>query len=247
MRSQIFTMPFLAAMAGGAGATSLDDSFHGRALRGLLAYNGGLSKEELRCSVDTQKMYSENPDLQQLVLGVGDSIDVQEEGLSIDMTLKDDYIANLTTACAKASGLFLPMDDEDFICVYEGLEVEVLVMNFAQCLAETPECDMEDPVKLLEEVWDALGLECREKGEPAPPQTQKPYVSSSGSSSSSSASSSPAQTSGSAFRLAVGVLSAVLVAGAFVYLLAQKRMQGSSDTMRFSSYEMSRQDEHPLA
>ncbi|KAL3902988.1 MAG: hypothetical protein SGILL_010619 [Bacillariaceae sp.] len=232
-------------MAGGASATAIhQSSTHSRALRGLLAYNGGLSKQELRCGVDTQKMYSSNPDLQQLVLGVGDSLDVQEEGLAIEMTLKEDYVANLTAACAKASGLFLPMDDEDFICDYQGIEVEVLVLNFAQCLAETPECDTEDPVKLLEEVWDSMDLECREKGEPAPPQTQKPYVSSSTPSSSST--SQAHASSSSSVTLVAGVLSALVVAGMFVYLLVQKRLKGSNDTMQYSTYEMSRQEETTL-
>ena len=132
MRTQILNLSLLAATAGTISASAVHDVVNGRALRGLLAYNGGLSKQELRCSIDTRKMYGANPDLQQLVLGVGDSMDVQEQGLAIEMTLKDDYVANLTAACAKASGLFLPMDDADFVCDYQGIEVEVLVVNFAQ-------------------------------------------------------------------------------------------------------------------
>jgi hypothetical protein len=238
MRSRVFSFSLLAAISTcGVSSTAVQDVAHGRrVLRGFLAYNGGLSKGELRCSVDTQKLYVNNPELEQVVSGIGDSIDVQEEDLVIELKLKGEYVSNLTAACTKAYGMFLPMEDEDFICVYQGLEVEVLVINFAQCLAETPECENEDPVKLLEEVWDAMDLECREKGEPAPPQTQKPDYS-------SSSSTSQEQQKASFFRHAAGILSAVFVAGGFMFLLVQRHTFESSGTMPYPTYEMSHQDD----
>lgn len=240
MYSSAVSLLFCAATVSRSAA--LPDGMVGRALRGLVG-SDGLSREEVRCTVDSQALYGKNPDLQQILLTVNDNIEVSvnDNTDSMDLSFKQGFLTDLEAACKDASGLFVYLNETDFLCSYMGQEVAVDVDNFVQCLADTPECRGLDQVKFLEEIWDSLDLQCREIREPAAPKTSKPYYSSSGSSISTSNGGQP--KSYSAGVLAAKVSFVALCAGAVAYFI--RRSEGQQRPSP-ASYEMSTQEDRIL-
>jgi hypothetical protein len=235
---------FLVIALSSSAVALLDVSKVARSLRGLEEQNG-LSREELRCSVDSQSMYGDNPVLQQILLDLKDNINVEvsEAANSMELSFKTDYVVELEAACKGASGLFVYLNETDFVCQYMGKFLDLDVDNFVQCLADTPECVGLNQIKFMEEIWDAMGLECREKGQPTSPHTPKPYNSSNRDGLNVSAS-----TNGQPNSYLIGVLAAklsflLLCAGTITYFIRH------SDGQRPRSpaiYEMSIQEDNTL-
>jgi hypothetical protein len=215
-----------------------------RALRGL-GQHDGLSREEVRCSVDSQDLYDRNPALKQILLSLQDNIEVEvnQATNTLDLSFKQEYVTNLEAACRDATGVYIYLNETDFVCSYMGQVMDVDVDNFVQCLAETTECQSLDQVTFLEEIWDSMDLECRLKGEPASPQTPKPYYSSSSGSTSSSSNSVGNSKAYNAGVLAGQLSFLALCVGAVVYFIRHSEGQRGSS---YQVYEMSTQEERIL-
>ncbi|KAG7341130.1 hypothetical protein IV203_023081 [Nitzschia inconspicua] len=152
-----------------------------RPWRGLEAEEGKLPSNEVRCYEDSQAVYDENPALSQIIRDVPNNIhlSVDEINNKLDIRFNQEYLDGLEAVCSDASGLFVYLNETDFICEYMGEEMEVDLDNFAQCLANTAACQSLDTIKFVEKVWDSVNLECRVVGEPVSPPISKPYYHSS--------------------------------------------------------------------
>jgi hypothetical protein len=216
-----------------------------RSLRGLDDENG-LSREELRCSMDSQSMYSDHPALEQVLSTLKDNIDIQvnEAASSMELSFNQDYIVELETACNDASGLFVYLNETDFVCQYMGRELDVDVGNFVQCLADTPECVGLDQIKYLEEVWDAMDLECRIAGQPTSPHTPKPYHSSNAGNSSGSTSTTNGPSKSFMAGVLIGKISFLVICASAIALFIYRSERQRPPS--YASYEMSIQDDSNL-
>jgi hypothetical protein len=124
----------------------------------------GISESDLKCALDTDEMYEDSPELSQVV-DAGDEaleMNVDEQTGQIDIGFPLDFIDALQSACTDKGGYFLLMERIDFVCAAMGAEVYVEMRNFVNCFADTPECRATDEIQLLESIWEAYDLECRE-------------------------------------------------------------------------------------
>eukprot|EP00533_Pseudo-nitzschia_delicatissima_P001701 CAMPEP_0116095094 /NCGR_PEP_ID=MMETSP0327-20121206/9480_1 /TAXON_ID=44447 /ORGANISM="Pseudo-nitzschia delicatissima, Strain B596" /LENGTH=304 /DNA_ID=CAMNT_0003586739 /DNA_START=110 /DNA_END=1024 /DNA_ORIENTATION=- len=73
-----------------------------------------------------------------------------------------DRLRTYETYCAKYGGKMHIIYIDFFDCLLKGSEndVELTLKNFANCMADVPECEGFNQEHILEEAWDELGLHC---------------------------------------------------------------------------------------
>merc|ERR1719410_1448207 len=109
-----------------------------------------------------------HPELQNAVEEYTTSVEVENTSMS-DMSIgfSDENTDKLKTICndSTVGGYFSLIEEQEFLCDMMSVEIDLKITNIASCLANTDECRNMDPLLLMEDLWNSMGLTCTEQTE----------------------------------------------------------------------------------
>jgi len=125
----------------------------------------GLTDVDTKCMEDSGVLYESHPSLAEAIKQFGESMDNQMNDVTnMKMGFSDESVEMLRSACDNI-GYFTVLERAEFVCNMMSVEVDLAVTNLANCAADTAECHKMDPLSLMEDVWDGMGIKCDLKTE----------------------------------------------------------------------------------
>jgi hypothetical protein len=123
-----------------------------------------LPEGDKQCIADTQAMAQSSPDIDAASAEFGQSMEVNMKDMNdLKLGFPDVQVAKLSQACNATHGYFSFVKLQYFDCNMGGFKNTLKVYNIADCLADTEECKDMNPLRLMETVWKAMGVQCTEK------------------------------------------------------------------------------------
>jgi hypothetical protein len=143
-----------------------------------------LSESEMKCIEDTETMATENPEIATTSEAFGESMEADVDDINdMKMGFPDIAVEELRLACDDVNGYFSLVPLQYFSCNVQGFVSTLEVTNIAECFAMTDECKQMNPLRLMESVWQSMGLRCTEieegdsDGDESPNPTNPPSTS----------------------------------------------------------------------
>jgi len=137
------------------------------------------SESELKCLQDSEALYEKYPDLEKAMETFGSSMIVDMANVE-DMKLGfvDEDVERLREAC-RDIGYFTLVERDEFECDMMSVGGDLVVTNIANCVAVTDDCKKMDPLSLMENVWENMGIQCTESTPSSMPDSTNSTASSS--------------------------------------------------------------------
>jgi hypothetical protein len=125
-----------------------------------------LSDNDKKCMQATQAMAESNPDVSVASTVFGESMVIDLKDVqNMTLSFPDESVDGLKSVCFSNGGYFSLVSQQEFLCDMMGRENSLTVSNVANCFADTDECKDMNPLRLMESVFTAMKLNCREKSE----------------------------------------------------------------------------------
>ncbi len=156
-----------------AGGVDQDDGDMDDVINDLLD-DLGLSESDMQCMSDSAVTNSGHPELEDATEAYANSMEIDETSVTeMKLEFSEEYASDLKTVCISKDigGYFTLVKEQEFDCSMMGIEINVKILNMADCLANTDECKNMDPLVLMEDMWQSMGLTCEEKTGATPETT----------------------------------------------------------------------------
>lgn len=145
----------------------------------------GLSESDQKCMGDTSALALQHPTLDSAVEEYAQSMNLDAGSVtSMTLTYPDENVAKLRSICTDIDGYFAIIENQELTCSMLSVELTLNLTNVAECLADTTECRDMNILVTMEDVYNAIGLSCQEKGgadeedaNPSSTNTTKPEAS----------------------------------------------------------------------
>ena len=124
-----------------------------------------LAESDQQCLDDTMELVTSSP-------GWGTGVFVQAmtsiEKKNIDnthMTIEfpKSLVDGMQVFCDRNGGLFIYIEEKEFVCDIDSVAMNVKLTGFASCNADTQECRVANPTFMVKDAWDFMGMKCEEK------------------------------------------------------------------------------------
>lgn len=123
---------------------------------------------------DSAVTNSGHPALEDATEAYANSMEIEETSVTgMKLEFSEESADNLKTLCISKDigGYFSLVKEQEFDCSQMGIDINVKILNMANCLANTDECKNMNPLVLIEDMWQSMGLTCEEKTGATPETT----------------------------------------------------------------------------
>lgn len=124
----------------------------------------GMSDDDFQCLIDSLMMA--DPDLDAALKNFALSMEIDDSDNSqMKMIYPHESVEEVRSACDVAGGYFTLIKNKHLVCEENSKRVDVVLKNAADCVADTDVCRKMDPLTMMEDMWNAIGLVCDENSE----------------------------------------------------------------------------------
>ena len=127
----------------------------------------GLSESDQQCMGDSEAMVMQYPTLQSADEEYEQSMEVNTKSMT-EMTIgyPDESVEEFKSICTSSDigGYFVLIESQQLECTMMSVDIKMDLTNIADCLADTPECRDMDILLMMEDLFEAMGITCEEKG-----------------------------------------------------------------------------------
>jgi len=125
----------------------------------------GLSESDTNCMTDSAKIAMDHPELEAAIEEYAGSSDMDINDSSMTIKFSSNAADKLRSVCTDSTigGYFSDIEKAEFDCSMMGEELGLSMTNIANCLADTDECRSFNPLLLMEDLWQSMGLTCIEQ------------------------------------------------------------------------------------
>jgi len=127
-----------------------------------------LSESDQKCFSDKLAFDMQHTELQDATEELAQSMEVDSSEMPrIIIEFSNESTENLKSICQDGTigGYFSFIGGQEFLCDMMSVETDLVMVNIADCLPDTPECRNLNPFVVMKELWSNMGMTCTEKME----------------------------------------------------------------------------------